>query len=37
MTGKVIQSEALLNIIFNLEDGKRIAIEFVVDTALREV
>lgn len=32
MTGKVIQSEALLNIIFNLEDGKRIAIEFVVDT-----
>ena len=32
MTRKVIQSEALLNITFDVEDGKRIAIEFVVDT-----
>ena len=32
MTGKVIQSEALLNITFIYDKGKRTAIEFVVDT-----
>ena len=32
MTGKVIQLEALLNIACSVEGGKRIAIEFVVDT-----